>query len=85
MNIKTNLPGYHVINKVLSENHRKAGLSLCESEDFVYLIQNGVCIARWYSSNAYVKSIMDTADRVTYSGDAVSEMLGTGAIEIEWT
>ena len=80
------LPGYHVfriLDRVLSIEHRKHGLSLCEDEDFVYMIKNGVQVARWSSRGATIKSIYDEADRWLPGNDAVAEMLKLGCIEIK--
>lgn len=71
-----------ILDLILSEEHRKHGLSLAEDDHTLYLIKNGHTIALWSAQGATVEEIHKEADK-QLNGDAVRELVSCGGISFK--
>jgi len=69
------------LNAILLYDHRKAGLSLDEDEDFLYLYHEGKRVAIWNSRAVTIIEILKEADRYLCH-DLLAEMQSTGQLKI---
>jgi hypothetical protein len=71
----------HVLDNILTPEHRTKGLSLYESEDFLYLGHNGHVVRVWSARAVPILEIKKEADRFL-AGDAFQDLVKCGGIEI---
>jgi hypothetical protein len=69
------------LNAILPYNHRQAGMSLDEDEDFLYLYHEGKRVAIWNSRAVTIIEILKEADRYLCH-DLLAEMQRTGQLKI---
>jgi len=66
---------------LLTIEHRRAGLTLYEDEDFLYLFRNGLRVAIWNSRAVTLVQIRKEADRFL-GGDVIDGLIRSGVITI---
>jgi hypothetical protein len=71
-----------ILDRILSVEHRKRGLSLAEDDHTLYLIKNGHTIALWSAQGATWEEIHREADKQLY-GDAVKELVSCGGVSFK--
>ena len=73
---------FSVLDKILTDEHRKRGLVLFEDDHLVYLIKYGHTVAVWSSQGATLEGIRREADRVL-GGNAVEELVAIGGVNFQ--
>lgn len=73
-----------LLQAILKDEHRQHGLSLTETEDFIYLWQTNhrKPVATFSAQGVALSEIVAEADKYL-TGNAVTEMLAAGRISFE--
>ncbi len=56
------------LDRILKPEHRRAGFSLDEDEDFLYLKRGDKVLAIWNATKATAETIIAAADRILAEG-----------------
>ncbi len=73
---------FSVLDKILTDEHRKRGLVLFEDDHLLYLIKNGHTVAVWSAQGATLEGIRQEADKIL-GGDAIKELVAVGGADFQ--